>query len=69
MEGFSYSSSLKSKPGPWTYAELDQWLTKPNAYAPGTKMTFVGVANPKERADVIDYLRTLSDKPEPLPGK
>lgn len=69
MQGFSYSQALKSKAGPWTYAELDDWLKKPAAYAPGTKMTFVGIANPKERADVIAYLRTLSQNPEPLPAK
>ena len=69
MEGFSYSAALKAKTGPWSFAELDTWLTKPMAYAPGTKMTFVGVANPKERADIIDYLRTLSATPEPIPGK
>jgi cytochrome c len=69
MAGFDYSSALKSKQGPWTYDELYQWLKKPSAYAPGTRMTFVGIANPKERADVIDYLRTLSPNPEPLPSK
>jgi len=66
MEGFNYSAALKGKQGPWTYSELDQWLKKPNAYAPGTKMTFVGAANAKDRADLIDYLRTLSHDPEPL---
>ncbi len=69
MAGFDYSSALKSKQGPWTYDELYQWLKKPSAYAPGTRMTFVGISNPKERADVIDYLRTLSPSPEPLPSK
>ncbi len=69
MEGYSYSSALKAKTGPWTFAALDEWLKKPAAYAPGTKMTFAGVANPKERADVIDYLRTLAANPEPVPGK
>ena len=69
MEGFSYSASLKSKQGPWTYDELNQWLKKPAAYAPGTRMTFVGISNPKERAEVIAYLRSLSTNPEPLPGK
>jgi cytochrome c len=68
MEGFNYSSAIKSKQGPWTFEELDQWLTKPSAYAPGTRMTFMGVKNPQERADIIDYLRTLAAKPEPLPA-
>ena len=66
---YSFSAVLKAKPGQWTFAELDKWLTKPMAYAPGTKMTFVGVANPKERADVIDYLRSLAANPEPVPPK
>lgn len=68
LEGFAYSAGLKAHPGPWTYEELDKWLTKPAAYAPGTKMTFVGIADPKERADVIGYLRSLAATPEPLPA-
>lgn len=67
-EGFNYSPALKGKGGKWTYEELDKWLTKPQAYAPGTRMIFVGIKDPKERADVIDYLRTLSQNPEPLPA-
>ena len=68
-QGFSYSDSLKSKQGPWTYAELDEWLTKPSAYAPGTRMVFPGIKDPKERADVIAFLRSLSPNPQPLPEK
>jgi cytochrome c len=67
MAGYSYSAALKAHTGPWTFDELYQWLKKPAAYAPGTKMTFAGVPDPKTRADVIDYLRTLSANPEPLP--
>ena len=68
-DGYTFSAALKSKgPSPWNYDELDKWLTKPAAYAPGTKMTFAGVTDPKQRADVIDYLRTLSATPEPLPA-
>jgi len=68
MEGYAYSAALKGKEGPWTYAELDKWLLKPSAYAPGTKMSFAGIGNPKVRADVIAYLRTLAASPEPLPA-
>ena len=69
MEGYSYSAALKGKTGKWTFAELDKWLTKPAAYAPGTKMTFAGIKDPAERADVIDYLRSLAANPESLPTK
>ncbi len=68
MEGYAYSAALKGKDGPWTYAELDKWLLKPSAYAPGTKMSFAGISNAKVRADVIAYLRTLAATPEPLPA-
>lgn len=65
---YSYSAALKAKAGPWTFEELNEWLKKPSAYAPGTKMSFAGIADPKKRADVIDYLRTLAANPEPLPA-
>ncbi len=69
MPGFAYSEALKSKQGPWTYEELNKWLTRPSAYAPGTKMLLAGVPDPKDRADLIAYLRSLSPNPEPLPAK
>ena len=68
MVGYEYSAALKGKQGPWTYDELYQWLKKPSAYAPGTKMSYAGLADPKKRADIIDYLHTLSHSPEALPA-
>ena len=68
MEGFNYSAGLKAKTGPWTFDELNEWLHKPSSYVPGTRMTFAGLNNDQQRADVIDYLRTLSPNPEPLPA-
>jgi cytochrome c len=68
MQGFSYSDALKKKQGSWTYDELNEWLHKPSAYAPGTRMTFAGISNNQERANVIDFLHTLSQHPEPLPS-
>jgi cytochrome c len=67
MEGFNYTAGLKAKAGPWTYDELHEWLHKPSSYVPGTRMTFAGISNDKSLADVIDYLRTLSANPLPLP--
>ncbi len=67
MEGFAYSAALKGKSGNWDYQEMNEWLKKPAAYAPGTKMAFAGVADPKKRADIIAYLRSLSPDPIPLP--
>ncbi len=66
--GFDYSSSLeKFKGQPWTYEALNKWLDDPQTYAPGTRMSYTGIKNNQTRADVIDYLHTLSDNPEPLP--
>jgi cytochrome c len=67
--GFDYSQALeKFKGQPWTYEALNHWLFDPAKYAPGTKMTFAGIPQAQLRADVIDYLHTLSDHPEPLPN-
>jgi cytochrome c len=66
--GYDYSPAMKAKGGKWTFDELDKFLTNPGSYVPGTKMTFGGFDRPAQRADVIAYLRTLSDNPAPLPA-
>jgi len=65
--GFNYSAPLKAKGGTWTFEAMDKWLLNPRADVPGTLMTFAGIPNDKQRADVIAYLNSNSDKPEPLP--
>jgi len=68
-QGFNYSPALqKFKGQPWDYDALNRWLYKPSAYAPGTRMSYAGITSDKQRADVIAYLRTLSDNPPPLPA-
>jgi cytochrome c len=66
-EGYTYSAALKGKGGDWTYDNLNAWLLKPATYATGTKMSFAGIADGQTRANVIDYLRSLSPSPVPLP--
>lgn len=65
--GFNYSAAMKAKGGKWTFDELNKFISSPKGYIPGTAMGFAGIQKDSERADVIDYLRTLSDNPEPLP--
>jgi cytochrome c len=67
VAGFNYSAALKEKTGTWDFDTLNTWLTKPSAFAPGTAMTFAGLSNEKQRADVIDYLDSLAANPVPLP--
>ena len=65
--GFNYSAAAKAKGGNWTIDDLNQFITNPKGYIPGTNMTFAGVSRASERADIIAYLNTLSDNPAPLP--
>jgi len=67
VPGFGYSAALKAKGGTWDIDTLDKWLANPQAYVSGTAMTFAGIKNEKQRADVIDYLNSLSANPKPLP--
>ena len=65
--GFDYSAAMKAKGGQWTFDELDKFLAHPQSYIAGTKMTFNGIQNADQRANLIAYLRTQSDNPVPLP--
>jgi cytochrome c len=67
VPNFAYSDAIKKKEGPWTYEALNQFIANPKGYAPGTKMAFAGVPRASERADIIAFLRSLADKPAPLP--
>jgi len=65
---FSYSAALKSKGGTWSYRELAEYLHNPKTFAPGTSMAFAGMRHNQRIADLIAYLRTLADRPAPLPN-
>ncbi|MCP1336885.1 c-type cytochrome [Futiania mangrovi] len=67
LDNFSYSSALQEKEGTWTYEALDGFLANPRGWAPGTKMSYAGMKKPEDRAEMIAYLRSLSDSPQPLP--
>ena len=57
--GFKYSKGLgKHKGKSWTEENLNAWLTKPRAFAKGTRMAFPGFRKAGQRAAVIAYLRS-----------
>lgn len=67
-DGFNYSGALKDLGGNWDYVSLNGFLANPKGYAKGTKMSFAGLKKVGDRAEMIAYLRTLSDNPTPLPS-
>ena len=59
-EGFKYSDALKATGWTWDAAHVDTWITNPKTAADGTKMTFAGMKDPKDRTDTIAYLMVMT---------
>ena len=65
--GYAFSEALKGVGGVWDFDKLNAWLTSPRKFANGTKMTFAGLGNPEDRANVILYLNQQGSN-LPLPA-
>jgi cytochrome c len=64
--GFSrYSDALRRSPVVWDERALDAWLRDPARFVPGNTMTFPGIAEERTRADLIAYLRAVSEGKAP----
>ena len=67
-DDYTYSAAVAAqKDKKWGFQELSDFLANPRKAIPGNKMSFAGVPNPQDRANLIAYLNTMSDKPLPLP--
>lgn len=67
MPGYAYSPPLKARHDHvWSDQALSDWLTSPARFAPGTRMSLVGLPDPTQRADIIAYLHTLGDNDAPV---
>lgn len=64
---FAYSDAMATHGGDWNYELLNRYLTRPKDEIPGNKMVFAGLKKGSDRADLILYLRTLSNAPVALP--
>lgn len=65
--GFAYSPALRQAGGRWTYQALDEFLASPMRAVEGTKMSFAGIRNPRDRAHLIAYLAEITPGAPPFP--
>ena len=57
---FSYSDGLKASGVVWDADTINQWIKGPSAMIPGTKMTYLGMSDAKDRTDVVAYLKVAT---------
>lgn len=62
VTGFDYSPAMKKSGIVWTEKTLDRFLANPLRMVPGTTMTYAGIKDAGERADLIAYLRNSGKK-------
>ena len=68
VPSFPYSDAMRNSGIIWSAETLDAFLRNPQAYVPGTRMTFAGLSSPQDRADVIAYLK-IATKVKPTAAK
>ena len=69
--GFAYSAGMTAEGGKipaWDYAHVYEFLKNPQAYIPGTKMSFVGLKKREDRINLIAWLRQQSSSPTAIPA-
>ena len=63
VEGYRYSSAMANMAGSWTVDLLDAFLANPRETVSGTRMSYRGLSEPSQRADMIAFLNANSDAP------
>ena len=66
ISDYKYSKAMIAYGKPWSIEEMNGFLTKPKDWVKGTKMSFTGLKNPKERAAIILYMNENTDNPLPV---
>ena len=66
LPDYKYSKAMAAHGKPWTFDEMNGFLIKPKDWIKGTKMSFAGLKNEKERAAVILYMNENTNSPLPL---
>ena len=66
VSNYKYSKAMIAYSKPWSFNEMDGFLAKPKDWIKGTKMSFAGLKNAKERAAVILYMNENTNSPLPI---
>jgi cytochrome c len=70
--GFAFSDALRGHGGTWDWETMSEWLRSPRTFAQGTRMTFAGLSDPQDRADIMVYMNQnggrLQIPPAPAAG-
>ena len=66
ISDYKYSKAMLAHGKSWSFEEMNGFLIKPKDWIKGTKMSFVGLKNAKDRAAVILYMNENADSPLPL---
>tara|TARA_Y100000590_G_scaffold282179_1_gene317408 strand:+ start:92 stop:622 length:531 start_codon:yes stop_codon:yes gene_type:complete len=66
ISDYKYSKAMVAYGKPWSFEEMNGFLIKPKDWIKGTKMSFAGLKNAKDRAAVILYMNENSGSPLPL---
>jgi cytochrome c len=60
VDGFNYSGALNEVVDVWTPEEISAFITRPSNYAPGTSMSYSGLGDMQDRANLIAYIESQS---------
>jgi len=66
VSGYKYSKAMAAHGKNWSFEEMNGFLIKPKEWIKGTKMSFAGLKNAKDRAAVILYMNENTNSPLPL---
>ena len=66
ISNYKYSKAIASYGKSWSFEEINGFLIKPKDWIKGTKMSFAGLKNAKDRAAIILYMNENTDSPLPL---
>lgn len=59
VPGFAYSPANRDSDVTWTEETLEPYLENPRTYMPGNRMSYAGLKNAEQRAELIEWLKTI----------